>query len=178
MGLGKFRNFQKEVWGGGSLDVPLEVLIIMPPQGAFCSGYVTNSILNFQLLCNNESITIPNSSFWFQKIEKSESKKDFLPTNRSSFPGKQIGIIFSWKSILLSSLTSARSYSYVKKLYFGWTIFSTTFSSTDPWGSLVDEKSHSPIRTRIFGMTKLMKNKNGKGFITKTISVIRKTKYV
>ena len=78
-----------------------------------------------------------------------------LPINKSSFAGKQIGMILSWKSIRLSNLSNARSFSYVKKLYFGWTIFLVIFLSMFWRGSLVEEKSHSPIRTRIFATNKL-----------------------
>ena len=80
-----------------------------------------------------------------------------LPINKSSFAGKQIGIMLSWKSMRLSNFSNARSFSYVKKLYFGWTIFLAIFRSMLERGSLVEEKSHSPIRTRILATSKLFK---------------------
>ena len=75
---------------------------------------------------------------------------------------------------LLSVRTRARSFSYVKKLYFGWTTFLAAFSSKCWFGSLADifemsrdsgacheylaeEKSHSPILTRICEIIKLKK---------------------
>ena len=43
----------------------------------------------------------------------------------------------------------------MKKLYFGWTIFSTILRSMWAWGSEVEEKSHSPMRTRTLFRIKL-----------------------
>ena len=96
------------------------------------------------------------------------------PISRSSLPGKQIGIMLSANVTLLSVRTRARSFSYVKKLYFGWTTFLAAFSSKCWFGSLADifemsrrsedfheylaeEKSHSPILTRICEIIKLKK---------------------
>ena len=96
------------------------------------------------------------------------------PISRSSLPGRQIGIMLSAKVTLLSVRTRARSFSYVKKLYFGWTTFLAAFSSKCWFGSLADifemsrdsgafhdylaeEKSHSPILTRICEIIKLKK---------------------
>ncbi len=45
------------------------------------------------------------------------------PTSRSSFPGRQIGMMFGLNWTFLSIRTRARSFSYVKKLYLGWTTF-------------------------------------------------------
>lgn len=53
----------------------------------------------------------------------------FWPIRRSSVPGKQIGAICGANSNGASNFTSAKSYSYVKKLYFGWTIFFETARS-------------------------------------------------
>lgn len=77
------------------------------------------------------------------------------PTSKSSVPGKQIGAMWSVKSSGVSSLTSARSYSYVKKLYFGWTIFLLTARSTYGNCSWTCEKSYSPTRMRIWLVRRL-----------------------
>lgn len=49
----------------------------------------------------------------------------------------------------------AKSYSYVKKLYFGCTIFRATARSTNGYGSWSDEKSYSPTLIRICDVSKL-----------------------
>lgn len=79
----------------------------------------------------------------------------FSPMRRSSEPGKHMGTICCVYFTGESSRTMAKSYSYVKKLYFGWTIFRTTERSTNGYGSWSVEKSYSPILMRICDVSKL-----------------------
>lgn len=82
----------------------------------------------------------------------------FWPIRRSSVPGKQIGAICGANSNGASNFTSAKSYSYVKKLYFGWTIFFETARSIYGNCSWICEKSYSPTRIRICDVSKLKIN--------------------
>ena len=59
----------------------------------------------------------------------------FSPIKVSSVAGKQMGAMLGWKVIASSKRTRAKSYSYVKKLYFGWTIFFVTPRSINGYGS-------------------------------------------
>lgn len=79
----------------------------------------------------------------------------FSPMRRSSEPGKHIGTMCGVYCIGASNRTMAKSYSYVKKLYLGWTIFLATARSTNGNGSFSDEKSYSPTRIRICDVSKL-----------------------
>lgn len=79
----------------------------------------------------------------------------FSPMRRSSEPGKHMGTMCCVYLTGESSRTMAKSYSYVKKLYLGWTIFRTTERSTNGYGSWSDEKSYSPTRMRICDVSKL-----------------------
>lgn len=79
----------------------------------------------------------------------------FSPMSRSSEPGKHMGTMCCVYLTGESSRTMARSYSYVKKLYLGCTIFRTTERSTNGYGSWSDEKSYSPILMRICDVSKL-----------------------
>lgn len=54
----------------------------------------------------------------------------FSPIRRSSVAGRQMGEMCAANVKALSSRTSARSYSYVKKLYLGCTTFLATPRST------------------------------------------------
>lgn len=77
---------------------------------------------------------------------------------RSSVPGKQIGTIWGANSKDDSSWTRAKSNSYVKKLYFGWTTLRITALSTYGNSSWMCEKSYSPTRIRICDVNKLKKS--------------------
>lgn len=79
----------------------------------------------------------------------------FSPISRSSEAGRQIGEICGANSSGLSSWTRARSYSYVKKLYLGWTILRATPRSTYGISSWTLEKSYSPTRILIWEVNKL-----------------------
>lgn len=79
----------------------------------------------------------------------------FSPIRRSSEAGRQIGEICGANSNALSSCTRARSYSYVKKLYLGWTTFRATALSTNGSSSWTLEKSYSPTRILIWDVSKL-----------------------
>lgn len=82
------------------------------------------------------------------------------PIRRSSVPGKQIGAIWGANSRGWSNWTRAKSNSYVKKLYFGWTTFRATARSTYGNSSWMWEKSYSPTRIRICDVSKLKHNRN------------------
>lgn len=79
----------------------------------------------------------------------------FSPIRRSSEPGKHIGTIWGVYFTGASNRTMAKSYSYVKKLYLGCTIFRATARSTNGYGSWSDEKSYSPTLIRICDVSKL-----------------------
>lgn len=79
----------------------------------------------------------------------------FSPISRSSDAGRQIGAICGAKLRGESSRTSARSYSYVKKLYLGCTTLRPTPLSTKGYGSWTLEKSYSPTRIRIWDVRRL-----------------------
>lgn len=83
----------------------------------------------------------------------------FWPIRRSSVAGKQIGAMCGANSNGASSFTNAKSYSYVKKLYFGWTTFFATARSMYGNCSWMWEKSYSPTRIRIWDVSKLKKKK-------------------
>lgn len=79
----------------------------------------------------------------------------FMPISRLSVSGRQMGLTCGANSSGCSSLTSARSYSYVKKLYFGCTTFLATPRSMYGSCSCTCEKSYSPTRMRICEISKL-----------------------
>merc|ERR550534_1847214 len=115
-----------------------------------CLPALRNMLLHFSLLrigtetcCRMDGRTPPSLSLPHPATVPNS------PISRSSLPGRQIGIMLSANVTLLSARTRARSFSYVKKLYFGWTTFLAAFSSKCWFGSLAEEKSHSPILTRI-----------------------------
>lgn len=91
----------------------------------------------------------------------------FSPMRRSSDPGKHIGTICGVYCTGASNRTMAKSNSYVKKLYLGWTIFRATARSTNGNGSWSVEKSYSPTRIRICEVNKLCKKKKKMSFIKK-----------
>ena len=84
--------------------------------------------------------TLAQSSPPGTRIKMSATKRERLrlthpatvpnsPISWSSLPGRQMGMMLSAKVTLLSVRTRARSFSYVKKLYFGWTTFFAAFNS-------------------------------------------------
>lgn len=77
------------------------------------------------------------------------------PMSKSSVAGKHMGAICGANSSGDSNLTSAKSYSYVKKLYFGCTTFFATARSTYGSSSCACEKSYSPTRMRICEVNRL-----------------------
>lgn len=81
-----------------------------------------------------------------------------MPISRLSVSGRQMGLTCGANSSGCSSLTSARSYSYVKKLYFGCTTFLATPRSMYGSCSCTCEKSYSPTRMRICEISKLQRD--------------------
>lgn len=89
----------------------------------------------------------------------------FCPMSKSSVPGKQIGTMWGANSRGDSSWTRAKSNSYVKKLYFGWTTLRVTARSTNGNSSWICEKSYSPTRIRICDVNKLKEGYDIKLFV-------------